>query len=49
MLALIPISTVSGTAFDRGYESVAATIPSASSPWRRFMDALMRALSAWSV
>jgi hypothetical protein len=49
MLVLIPISTIPSDDVHRGCESVAAITPDARSAWRRFMDALMRALSAVSV
>jgi hypothetical protein len=49
MLALIPISTVPCADVPRGCESTAASTPNARSAWRRFMEALMRALSAMSV
>jgi hypothetical protein len=49
MLTLIHMPTVPGIDFSRDRESETAITRKASSSWRRFMDALMRALSAWSV
>ena len=49
MLALINLSTIPGVDVPDGRESVATITPNAGAAWRRFVDALMRALAAWPV